>query len=316
MKSGMFQLLLSLAVVLSSSVVVSAADKNAKNANVDESKAIELFQAVDQGLVEVKLIPKNSLQSSISVTNKTDKEIVVDMPTAFAGVPVLAQPGAMGGRGGMGGMMGGGMGGGMFGEDGGRGGRGGMNDRNSRGGGSSTGRNQSVGGGMGGGRSSMGGGRGGRGGGGMFAIAPRKTYKQSVRTVCLEHGKKEPRSTVKYTMVPIDNYTNNKTTQVLCEMLGNKDLDQNAVQVAVWSAENGMTMEELAAKTRQTARNNPVESYFKSSELQLGAQLLEEADARAQELTEVEKAQEDLENYAPEETDDTVETITEQILNE
>ena len=266
MKSGMFQLLLSLAVVLSSSVVVSAADKNAKNANVDESKAIELFQAVDQGLVEVKLIPKNSLQSSISVTNKTDKEIVVDMPTAFAGVPVLAQPGAMGGRG---------MGGGM-----------------------------------------MGGGRGGRGGGGMFAIAPRKTYKQSVRTVCLEHGKKEPRSTVKYTMVPIDNYTNNKTTQVLCEMLGNKDLDQNAVQVAVWSAENGMTMEELAAKTRQTARNNPVESYFKSSELQLGAQLLEEADARAQELTEVEKAQEDLENYAPEETDNTVETITEQILNE
>ncbi|MBP5620673.1 MAG: hypothetical protein J6X44_01530, partial [Thermoguttaceae bacterium] len=157
MKSGMFHLLLSLAVALSTVGVVSAAEK-ATDSKIDESKAVGLFDAMDQGLVEVKLIPKNSLQSSLSVTNKTDKEIVVDMPAAFAGVPVVAQPGGMmGGRGGMGGMMGGamgpggagGFGGGMFGEGGGRnnrnGGMGGMGG-NQRGGG-----NQSIGGGMGGG---------------------------------------------------------------------------------------------------------------------------------------------------------------------
>lgn len=331
MKSGIFHLLLSLAVVLPSIGVAGAAEKSAETSKVDESKAVELFQAMDQGLVEVKLIPKNSLQSSLSVTNKTDKEIVVDMPKAFAGVPVTAQPGGMGmmggmmgGRGGRGGMMGGPggmMGGGMFGEAGGMGGRrgGGMGGMN--GGRGGMGGNQSIGGGMGGrggmgGMGGMMGGRGGRGGGGMFAIAPNKTHKQSVRTVCLEHGKKEPRSTVDYTIVPIDSYTDNKTTQVLCSMLGDEELDQNAVQAAVWATENGLTMEELAAKKRQVSRNNPVESYFKASELQFSAQLIEMANARAEEIEEVEKAQEDLENYAPEATDDSVEKITEKVLSE
>ena len=315
MKLGMFHLVLSLAAVLPLAVVqVKAAEP------VDESQAVELFQAMEEGLVEVKLVPKNSLESSLSVTNKTNRPIVVDMPSAFAGVPVLAQPpmGGFGGGGFGGGPGGGGFGGGAFGGDdmgrGGRGGRGGMDS--GRGGGSSGG-NQSVGGGMGGGRmGGMGGGMGGRRGGGMFSIAPNKTHKEAVRTVCLEHGKKEPRSTVKYTIVPIDSYTDNKTTQVLCEMLGDKNLDQNAVQVAVWSAENGMTMEELAAKTRQTSRNNPVESYFKPGELQLGAELLAQANGRAKVVEEVEKAQADLENYKPEKTDDTIERLTEQVLSE
>ena len=311
MKLGMFHLVLSLAAVLPLAVVqVKAAEP------VDESQAVELFQAMEEGLVEVKLVPKNSLESSLSVTNKTNRPIVVDMPSAFAGVPVLAQP-PMGGFGGGGfGGPGGGFGGGAFGgEDGGRGGRGGMDS--GRGGNNNSGGNQSIGGGMGGGRmGGMGGGMGGRRGGGMFSIAPNKTHKEAVRTVCLEHGKKEPRSTVKYTIVPIDSYTDNKTTQVLCEMLGDKDLDQNAVQVAVWSAENGMTMEELAAKTRQTSRNNPVESYFKPGELQLGAELLAQANGRAKVVEEVEKAQADLENYKPEKTDDTIERLTEQVLSE
>lgn len=314
MKLGMFHLVLSLAAVLPLAVVqVKAAEP------VDESQAVELFQAMEEGLVEVKLVPKNSLESSLSVTNKTNRPIVVDMPSAFAGVPVLAQPpmGGFGGGGFGGGPGGGGFGGGAFGGDdmgrGGRGGRGGMDS--GRGGGNSGG-NQSIGGGMGGGRMGGMGGMGGRRGGGMFSIAPNKTHKEAVRTVCLEHGKKEPRSTVKYTIVPIDSYTDNKTTQVLCEMLGDKDLDQNAVQVAVWSAENGMTMEELAAKTRQTSRNNPVESYFKPGELQLGAELLAQANGRAKVVEEVEKAQADLENYKPEKTDDTIERLTEQVLSE
>ena len=313
MKLGMFHLVLSLAAVLPLAVVqVKAAEP------VDESQAVELFKAMEEGLVEVKLVPKNSLESSLSVTNKTNRPIVVDMPSAFAGVPVLAQPpmGGFGG-GGFGGGPGGGMGGGAFGGDDMRGGRNNRNGGANSNRGGNSGGNQSIGGGMGGGRmGGMGGGMGGRRGGGMFSIAPNKTHKEAVRTVCLEHGKKEPRSTVKYTIVPIDSYTDNKTTQVLCEMLGDKDLDQNAVQVAVWSAENGMTMEELAAKTRQTARNNPVESYFKPGELELGAELLAQANNRAKVVEEVEKAKADLEQYKPEKTDDTIERLTEQVLSE
>lgn len=322
MKSGMIQLLLALAIVAPTACVRANAAEDAKKA--DESQAIELFQAIDEGLVEVKLTPKNSLHSSLTVTNKTDKEIVVDMPTAFAGVPILAQPGGFGrggGRGmgggmmgGMGGMMGGGpggmMGGGMFGEEGGRGGMMGMGGgRNSGMGGG----NQSIGGGMGG-RGGMMGGRGGRGGGGMFSIAPNKSHKEQVRTVCLEHGKKEPRSTVNYTIVPIDFYTDNKTTQVLCSMLGDEEVDQNALQAAVWNTENGLSFEELAAKTKQEGRNNPVQSYFKAGELASAASLLERAQGRAQEIEEVEKAQEELQSTTLEETDDTVEILTEEVL--
>ncbi|MDO5310061.1 MAG: hypothetical protein Q4G03_11310, partial [Planctomycetia bacterium] len=101
MKSGLFLKLLALAVVLPLTVAQAKA-VDSQTASVDESQAVELFSAMEQGMVEVKLVPKNSLQSSLSVTNKTDKTIVVDMPQAFAGVPTIAaQPGMMGGMGGM-----------------------------------------------------------------------------------------------------------------------------------------------------------------------------------------------------------------------
>ena len=325
MKSGMFQLLVMLAAVLPLTGVRANAADEAKT-KADETQAIELFQAIDEGLVEVKLTPKNSLKSSLSVTNKTDKAIVVEMPSAFAGVPVLAQPGGgfgggfgmMGGRGGRGAGPGG-FGGGMFGEDM-------MGGRNNRNGGMGGGRggmgggNQSIGGGMGG-RGGMGGmgmggmgGRGGRGGGGLFAIEPNKTRKESVRTVCLEHGKKDPSPSVAYTIVPIDQYTDNKTTQVLCAMLGDEEVNQNALQAAVWNTENGLSFEELAAKTKQEGGNNPVTSYFNASELSVGSELIEKAQERAEVLQEVEDAQEDLRNYPAEKTDDTIETLTNEVL--
>lgn len=323
MKLGMFHLVLTLAVALPLTGVRANAADNAKKDAADQSQAVELFQAIDEGLVEVKLTPKSSLKSSIAVTNKTNKPIVVEMPSAFAGVPVLAQPGGFGGggfgaMGGMRGGPGGGFGGGMFGEgmDGGRNGRGGGmgGGRGGTGGG-----NQSIGGGMGGrggmgGMGGMMGGRGGRGGGGMFAIEPNKTRKENVRTVCLEHGKKEPRPNVEYTIVPIDQYTDNKTTQVLCAMLGDEEVNQNALQAAVWNTENGLTFDELAAKTKQEGGNNQVMSYFNADELSVGSQLIEKAQKRAEVLQEVEDAQEDLRNYPAEKTDDTVDALTNEVL--
>ena len=313
MKSSMFHLLVMLAVSLPMTGVRANAADDAPKA--DEAKSVELFQAIDEGLVEVKLTPKNSLKSSLAVTNKTDKPIVVEMPSAFAGVPVLAQPGMMGGRGGMGGMGGmmggaagmmgggrnqGGFGGGMFGE---AGGRGGMNSRGGMGSSSRSGGNQSIGGGM-----------GGRGGGGLFSIAPNKTHRESVRTVCLEHGKKEPGPSVEYTIVPIDTYTENKTTQVLCSMLGDPELNQNAVQAAVWNAENGVSFEELASKTKQEGNNNMPESYFLKEELSTGVNLLAKAQERAAVLQEVEDAQKALVEEPLEETDMTVENLTNEVL--
>ena len=148
----------------------------------------------------------------------------------------------------------------------------------------------------------------------MFSIAPKKSHKEQVRTVCLEHGKKEPRSTVNYTIVPIDSYTDNKTTQVLCSMLGDEEVDQNALQAAVWNTENGLSFDDLASKTKQEGRNNPVQSYFNANELASAVSLLEKAQGRAQEIEEVEKAQEELQSTTLEETNDAVEALTEEVI--
>ena len=78
--------------------------------------------------------------------------------------------------------------------------------------------------------------------------------------------------------------------------------------------ENGLSFDELAAKTKQEGGNNPVVSYFKADELSVGSQLLEKAQERAEVLQEVENAQEDLRNYPAEKTDDTVEALTNEVL--
>ncbi len=82
--------------------------------------AVNILDAEAQGLVVVKYIANNAQSAQIVVENKTKKPLTLQLPAAFAGVPVLAQMGMGGGMGGMGGGMGGmgggmgGMGGGMF----------------------------------------------------------------------------------------------------------------------------------------------------------------------------------------------------------
>ena len=59
--------------------------------------------------------------------------------------------------------------------------------------------------GMGGGGMGMGGGgMGGGGGGGFFNIPAEKVGQFKVQTVCLEHGKKDPRPAIPYEIKPIE----------------------------------------------------------------------------------------------------------------
>ena len=122
-----------------------AAEKSdAKETDKAAVKTVELFAAMESGDIDVKLIPKDSKQSTVLIENKLNSPLRIKLPDAFAGVPVLGQMGGMGGghgrwhgwhgrhgwRHGMGGGMGGGgggqgMGGGMGGMGGGMGGMGG-----------------------------------------------------------------------------------------------------------------------------------------------------------------------------------------------
>ncbi|EMI55743.1 putative membrane or secreted protein, partial [Rhodopirellula sallentina SM41] len=60
-----------------------------------------LFAAMDAGQVEATFIPQNAAKANLLVKNLTEKPLQIQLPAAFAGVPINAQMGGMGG--GMGG---------------------------------------------------------------------------------------------------------------------------------------------------------------------------------------------------------------------
>ncbi len=100
-----------------------ARDKAADSSSAASATTVEMFQAMKEGQIEVKLIPKDSTESRVLITNKTDQPLSIKLPSTFAGVPVLAQ--ALGGGGGRGGNQSQSTGGGMDGGLGGGGGGGG-----------------------------------------------------------------------------------------------------------------------------------------------------------------------------------------------
>ncbi len=238
---------LSVAVCSVASFALAGDRASAAHGAGGTAEVIELFAGIEQGQIEVQFIPKDSSQATVLVKNKTTKPLSIKLPEAFAGVPVLAQFGGMGG----------------LGEGrGGRGGRGGY--------GGGYGGGQMMGGGFGGmGGMGMGGlgGMGGMGGQGMFNVAPEKIGQIKVTTVCLEHGKPEPRPSMKYEIKPIDQATDKPVVHEICASLGRGELNQRVAQIAAWHVNNGMSWEELAKKQYKYA-TGMTRPYFTREEIQ------------------------------------------------
>lgn len=239
----------------------AAADRNERTATpVEGYEQVELFSAIEKGDIEVTFVARDSKQATVVVKNKTDKPISVRMPEAFAGVPALAQFGQGIGGGG----FGGGLGGNQF-------------------GGGQQGLGGGFGGGLGGG--GFGGGLGGQGvggGGGFFNVEPEKAAKVKVACVCLEHGKKEPNASVKYKLVPLTTMTSDPEVAELCKMIGRGEVDQTSAQVAAWHLANGMSFEQLAAKTVRHA-NGVIGPFFDARSLENGIKIARAAAIRAEE---------------------------------
>ena len=198
-----------------------------------DHKTVEMFEAIENGAIGVKLIPKDSTQCRMMIENKGDKPLNVQLPKAFAGVPVLAQINNRGNRGGGGGdqgLGGGGMMGGM--------------------------------------------------GGGFMNIPPEKVGKLQITTVCLEHGKKEPRAAIPYEIKPIESFTERPGVRELLEMLGSGKIGQRAAQVAAWHLNNDMSFQDLAAK--QIRSGHVSRPYFSRQEIQAGMRITAMANKLAQ----------------------------------
>ena len=199
----------SIALAAGGAISVVAADRTGKNA---PATPVDLFAGIQSGDLQVKFIPKNDRDASLVITNETKQPLSVKLPDAFVGVPILAQAG------------GGGINRGATGTR-----AGGNNNQN-----------QTVGGGGGGG--------GFGGGGGGFNIAPEAVAKIKLPIVCLEHGKKDPASTVPYEIHPVESFTQDDRVKEVLTMLGDGNLDQRAAQAAAWHFSNGMSWDELASK--------------------------------------------------------------------
>jgi hypothetical protein len=267
-----FVMALALACGLVTSNLNAAKRADEADKSKDEGRVVELFSAMDSGEVEVELIPKDSTRCTVIIKNKAKEPLRIKLPEAFAGVPVLGQAaGGMmggGGMGGMGGFGGGGMGGG---------GMGGM------------GGGQGLGGGMGGGGMGGMGGMGGgglMGGGGFFNVAPDKDRKLKLTTVCLEHGKPEPRPQLKYKLVPLESFTKTPEVIALCKALGSGKLDQKSAQAATWHYTDNMTWEQLAQKIGVKHLNGSVEPFFTLPQIRLGMNYAAEAAREAQLMKE------------------------------
>lgn len=224
-----------------------------------EARQVELFTAIERSELEVTMRPKNEFGGNVFLRNVTDKPITVLLPEAIVGLHVHPQ---------FGGGAGGGVGGGLGGQ--GTGGLGG-------------GQNQAVGGGLGGGGFGAGGGGGfggQQGGGGFFSIPPAETVRLPFQSVCLEHGKHSPTPRNTYALVPVERYSDNPELKALCISVGSGQIDRAVAQAAAWHIANGMTWDQLAAKTfdRAAAADTP---YFSYAQLVAARNFVQAASARA-----------------------------------
>lgn len=248
--------------------LMAAKPANTKSRLFKDAEQVELFSAIKNGQLEVKLIPKDVKESTVIVKNLTNKPLRIQMPTAFVGLPVLAQDDGFGG----GGDDFGGGGGGLGGQQ--------------QGGGQ-----QAMGGGMGGGGMMGGGGGGGMmGGGGMFNVAPERVHKVKVQTVCLEHGKKDPNPRVKYELHPINAFTSDKHVHHVCSMLGRGEIDQVSAQAAAWHLTDKLSYRQLASKVKVKHLNGSVEMYFAPQHMQRASKIVQVAKQRAAKLAEKEQS--------------------------
>lgn len=220
------------------------------------AETIELFDGIERGLFDATLIPKSSLEGNVFIENKSHRPLSVKLPPAVAAVQVLKQGFGPGGNGA---------------------GNGAGNTGLGNGGNNQNGQGQALGGGIGGG------GQGGGGyGGGVFSIPPQKAVQVPLKSVCLAHGKPEPRPQMTYKLVQLESYTKDPVLAELLTMFAAGEISQSATQAAAWHLANDMSWDQLAAKQITYLGGVPPKSYFTTDQITAARQLVTNAEKRVE----------------------------------
>lgn len=256
-----------LAAVVGAATGVAASDaiKGVGKFN-PQDETVDVFSAIEDGKLDVKLIPKDSTLCRVLITNKSDKPLNVRMPHAFAGVPVLAQFAPNNNN---------------FNNN--------FNNQNNQnnqnngpqrvGVGNQFGNNQGNQGNqffnMPGGGNNQGGRQ--RGNFAPFNIAPEGVAQLKLTSVCLDHGKPDPRPAMPYAIKPLASVTDKPEVDALCGMLGRGQIGQRAAQAAAWHFQNDMSWEDLADLRLKLAMRRMTKPYFTSDELATAKKVAESA---------------------------------------
>lgn len=215
---------------------------------------VELFDALDRGLVEATVIPKSALQANLFVTNKSGAPLSVKIPEAVVAVHVLKQffpPG--GAQGPAAGQAGG---------------------SNAQGGGA-----QTVGGGV---QSGQGNGNGngianrapfGQGNF-FFSIASDKTIQLPLKTVCLSHGKPDPRPKMTYRLVKVEEYTTDPVLPEVLKAYVKGEADAQVAQAAAWHLSDKLSWHELAEKNMSQLGGFDPKPYFTEKQIKAAQDLI------------------------------------------
>ena len=100
---------------------------------------------------------------------------------------------------------------------------------------------------------------------------PAKSASYKIATVCLEHGKRDPRPAIPYEIRPLETVTTKPGVAEVLTLLGYGKIDQREAQAAAWHLANGMSWEQLAQKRVQTVLGDGG-SYFTPDQISSGVQ--------------------------------------------
>lgn len=124
---------------------------------------------------------------------------------------------------------------------------------------------------------------GGGGGMGMFSIPPQKVVRLPYHGVCLEHGKREPSSRMRYKLVPVQEYSKDPGLNELLTLVAQRRIPTPVAQAAAWNINSKMPWQTLAAKRRSRLGGGFHPPYFHLQHLIRARQVVAYAKARGAE---------------------------------
>lgn len=230
----------------------------------DESlEHLDVFAGIEQGILDVKLIPQDALGGNILIENKGAKPLNVDFPPAFIGKQVLKQAPAQQ-------------------QNNGNGLNGLANLTGQAGGGSQV---QGGGIGQGNGNGAPGGNPGAGGPGnrnGFFSVPTDRIVRVAYRSVCLEHGKPDPSPRMTYRLGKVEEFSDDPVLAETLKIAASGEHDPQAGQAVAWHVANKMSWKKLGEKSIQHI-GHPATRYFTKETLARAQNIHATAVARAKE---------------------------------